>query len=138
MRKFVWNIVSSIYPRFLRTVYGMNIDLKSVISYKAQLDKSINPKGINIGAHTWVLAGALVLSHDHSRSLKVDTVIGDNCIIGVKAIILPGVILGDHVVVGAGSVVTKSFPSHTVVVGNPAKIIKEGVVVNNKGQIVLN
>ena len=39
--------------------------------------------------------------------------------------ILPGVTLGDNVVVGAGAVVTKSFGDNVVLAGNPAKIIKE-------------
>ena len=45
--------------------------------------------------------------------------------IGARAIILPGVTIGENAVVGAGSVVTKDVPSNTVVVGNSAKIIKE-------------
>ena len=51
--------------------------------------------------------------------------IGNNVWIGGRAVILPGVTLGDNVVVGAGSVVTKSFPSDVVIAGNPAKIIKQ-------------
>lgn len=50
--------------------------------------------------------------------------IGNNCWIGGHAVINPGVTLGDNVVVGSGSVVTKSFPSNVVIAGNPAKIIK--------------
>lgn len=45
--------------------------------------------------------------------------------IGANAILLPGVVIGEHSVVGAGSVVTKSVPSHTVVAGNPARVIRE-------------
>lgn len=118
-------------------MYSMNISRNAIISYKAILDKSINPRGIYIGDFTWVLAGSMILSHDHSRGIKADTKIGENCIIGIRAIILPGVILGDHVVVGAGSIVTKSVPSNSVVVGNPARIIKKGVIVNEKGQITV-
>ena len=51
--------------------------------------------------------------------------IGNSCWIGGGAIINPGVTLGDNVVVGSGSLVTKSFPSNVVIAGNPAKIIKK-------------
>lgn len=48
--------------------------------------------------------------------------IGKKCWIGMNSMILPGVVLGDHTVVGAGSVVTRSFPEgHCVVAGNPAR-----------------
>lgn len=50
--------------------------------------------------------------------------IGDNVWIGGSVTILPGVTIGDNVVIGAGSVVTRDIPSHTVVAGNPARVIK--------------
>ncbi len=52
--------------------------------------------------------------------------IGKNCWIGMNAVILPGVVLGDHTIVGAGAVVTKSFSEGScVIVGNPAKLIRK-------------
>jgi maltose O-acetyltransferase len=51
-------------------------------------------------------------------------VIGSDVWIGGGAVICPGVILGDRVVVAAGAVVTKSFPSDVLIGGNPAKIIR--------------
>ena len=51
--------------------------------------------------------------------------IGDNFWAGGGVTILPGVTLGDNVVVGAGAVVTKSFGDNVVLAGNPAEIIKE-------------
>lgn len=53
--------------------------------------------------------------------------IGDNCWIGGQACILPGVSIGDNVVVGAGAVVTKNIPDNCVVAGNPAIVIKDSV-----------
>ncbi|TNE54703.1 MAG: acyltransferase [Bacteroidetes bacterium] len=50
--------------------------------------------------------------------------IGNHCWIGANVVITAGVKLGTHVVVAAGSVVTKSVPAFCVVAGNPAKIIK--------------
>ncbi|MGO2638344.1 MAG: chorismate mutase [Enterococcus viikkiensis] len=50
--------------------------------------------------------------------------IGDNVWIGGSAVIVPGVTLGNNVVVAAGAVVTKSFPDNVVAGGNPAQIIK--------------
>lgn len=46
-------------------------------------------------------------------------------IIGANSTLLPGIIIGEHAIVGAGSVVTKDVPPHTVVVGNPGKVIKQ-------------
>lgn len=51
-------------------------------------------------------------------------VIGNNVWIGSRAMILRGVSIGDHSVVGAGSVVTKSVPPGTLVAGNPAKVVR--------------
>ena len=51
--------------------------------------------------------------------------IGRNCWLGAGVIVLPGVTIGDNVVVGAGSVVTKDLPSNVVAVGNPCRVLRE-------------
>lgn len=51
--------------------------------------------------------------------------IGDNVTINVNAVVVGPIIIGDNVVVGAGTVLTKSVPSNSVVVGNPAYILKQ-------------
>ena len=51
--------------------------------------------------------------------------IGRNCWLGAGVIVVPGVTIGDNVVIGAGSVVTKNIPSNVIAVGNPCKILRE-------------
>ena len=135
LRKKVYKIVTRLYPWFLKTAYGMDIGQDVIISRSAKLDRAINPRGIHIGEGTWILTEAMVLSHDHCRGLKADTHIGENCVIGVRSLIMPGVSIGNSCIIAACSVVTKNTPPHCVVAGNPAKIIKTGVVVRN-GKIV--
>lgn len=50
--------------------------------------------------------------------------IGDDCWFGGSVIVLPGVTIGNNVVVGAGSVVTKDLPDNVIAAGNPARIIR--------------
>lgn len=86
---------------------------------------------IVIGIVTYIApnVGIITANHDPMNpSLHLpgkDVIIGNYCWIGMNSVILPGVILGDHTVVGAGSIVTKSFPEGNVIIaGNPAKIIR--------------
>lgn len=58
---------------------------------------------------------------EYAKPIKV----GNNVWIGGNVVILPGVTIGDNVVIGAGSVVTKDIPSNRVAVGNPCKVIKQ-------------
>lgn len=51
--------------------------------------------------------------------------IGKNCWIGAGVVIVPGITIGDNVVIGAGSVVTKDLPSNVVAVGNPCRVLRE-------------
>ena len=80
-----------------------------------------------------------ILDHDHdfqessssptkSGLSEAKTVtIGKNCFIGAHSFVLKGVTLGDHCVVGANCVVTKSFPGHSIIVGNPGKLVQKNV-----------
>jgi maltose O-acetyltransferase len=85
---------------------------------------------ISVGDHTTISAGVEVLAHDaamrrHVGYTRIEPVdIGQRVYIGIGAIILPGVTIGDDAVVGAGSVVTKDVPPASVAAGNPARVIK--------------
>ena len=53
-----------------------------------------------------------------------EVTIGDNCWIGGNVVICPGVHIGDNVVIGAGSVVTKDIPDWSLAAGNPCKVLR--------------
>lgn len=118
------------YPVFLRKIKKMDVAEGVRIAPAAHIDRTW-PRGVHIGERTIILKGAFVLAHDTCRSLRADTYIGRDCMIGINAIILPGVKIGNEVVVGAGAVVTKDIPDHCIVAGNPAKVIKTGINVVN-------
>lgn len=137
-RKIILKIMHLVYTKY----YGMNIAESALLAYSCRLDKS-NPKGIIIGEETFVASGAVILAHDFSTALvqqktgihKKHVTIGKRCFIGVNSIIMPGIVIGDNVVVGSGSVVTKDVPNNCIVAGNPAKIIKTGISTTKYGQI---
>ena len=52
-------------------------------------------------------------------------IIGKNAWLGMGAVVLPGITIGDDSIVGAGSVVTKDVPPKSIVVGNPAKVLRK-------------
>lgn len=85
---------------------------------------------IYIGDYTQIAPGVGLISSNHdvydSRvQIPAPIHIGKYCWIGMNAVILPGVILGDYTIVAAGAVVSKSFPDGYCVIGGvPAKLIK--------------
>ena len=86
---------------------------------------------IIIGENVWIAQNVGIITENHNprnpdeHLAPRDVIIGDSCWIGMNAVILPGVVLGPHTTVGAGSIVTHSFPGYCIIAGNPAKIIKK-------------
>lgn len=80
----------------------------------------------------------MATSHEYSRldipinqqgsKLENPIFIGNDCWIGTRVIILPGVTIGNHCIVAAGAVVTKSFPDNCIIGGIPAKFIKSRIL----------
>lgn len=85
--------------------------------------------GITIEDGAWIAANVQLLSNNHGlydrAVLKCKPVlVKEDAWIGAGATILPGVCVGKHAVVGAGSIVTKDVPDYAVVVGSPAKVVR--------------
>lgn len=97
--------------------------------YSNSLIDTLFPELIEIGDNFISAPGSIILAHDASTFLFTDkyraqkTIIGNNVFLGANSVILPGITIGDNVIVGSGCVVTKDIPSDSVVAGNPGKII---------------
>jgi maltose O-acetyltransferase len=84
---------------------------------------------IRIGDDTVISLGVMVLAHDASTRRRIGytrvapVTIGARVFVGARAVILPGVTIGDDAIVGAGSLVRDDVPAGMVVAGNPARQI---------------
>lgn len=128
------------YNKWLRNA-GMKIAIYDGVGY---IDPSVYFDGsdfsrVKIGRNVTISKDVMILTHDYSiwngliannienekrrYSFIKPVIIGNNCFIGAKAIILPGSDIGNNVIVGAGSVIKGVIPNNTIWVGNPAKQI---------------
>ena len=133
------NYFRRILLKFNRCVFPRN-KLKELIKRGLVVGKNFHMlEGAIIDeSHTWhiqigddvTLAPRVhILSHDACtrkfiNCTKIGKVkIGDRVFIGVSSVILPGITIGNDVIIGAGSVVTRDIPDRSVAVGNPARVI---------------
>ena len=93
---------------------------------------SSEPYLITIGSNCDITSGVKFFTHGGARAARATYPkfdffgkinVGSYVYIGTNSLIMPGVSIGDNVLIAAGSVVTKSIPSNVVVGGNPAKIL---------------
>lgn len=131
MRRFLTNIRRKVFI----SAMGMDIHPTVEMSLSAKPDMTF-PKGVHIGAYSYLAFNTRVLTHDRTRGLYLHTRIGENCFIGGESLILPGVTIGNNCVIGAGSVVTKDVPDRSIAAGNPAKIIRSDIEVGHYGRFL--
>lgn len=91
--------------------------------------------GVKIGKGALFASNVCILTSNHGfadlcspiknqQSSYAPVVIGDDTWIGYNVVILPGVHIGKHVVIGAGSIVTRDMPDNSVCAGNPCRVIR--------------
>jgi len=113
--------------------YGTNIEVGE--NFFANFNLTILDVGkVTIGANCQIAPNVSIYTAGHPIHADVRNTgyeygipvsIGDNVWIGGNVVILPGVKIGDDVVIGAGSVVTKDIPDHVIAAGNPCRVIRE-------------
>lgn len=121
---------------WLWKITGVNIKGNINIGYDVYYDVGY-ANLITIEEGVWIASQALLLCHkritnnyfigdDYNKLpyLKQEIILKKGCCIGMGAKILPGVTVGEGAIVGIGAVVTKNVPSWTIVVGNPARVVK--------------
>ncbi|HEY1559401.1 MAG TPA: acyltransferase [Caulobacteraceae bacterium] len=103
-------------------IWGTDIHRSAWIHPSALIDRT-NPAGVHIGAETRVGEQAVILTHDFTRNVFRHTVIGARCVLGPRAIIMPGVTIGDDCIIAPGSLVTHDVPPRSLAIGNPASVV---------------
>jgi len=107
---------------------GLVVGKNVTIQYSAQID-DVYPYLIRIGDNCSISNEVRILAHDatpfkftngYTRLGKVE--IRDNCFIGERAIILPGVTIGPNVLIAAGAVVNRDIPPNSCAAGVPARV----------------
>jgi maltose O-acetyltransferase len=123
---------STIEPPFY-CAYGQNIYIGDFV-YLNFLCTILDCNEVHIGHHVMIGPGVQIYTAAHLLQAEAriqgweeakPVVIEDNVWLGGGAILLPGVRIGRNAVVGAGAVVPRDVPTNTVVVGNPARVIRE-------------
>lgn len=137
LNKLLWlqRLLNHIRLTIYNNFWGMSVDPSARISMTAKLDRTY-PKGVHVHRNSYIAFGATLLTHDRTRGVYLETVIEENCFIGARSIIMPGVTVGHNSIVAAGAVVTRDVPPASIVAGNPAQIIRSGIEVGRYGRFL--
>lgn len=80
----------------------------------------------SIGEHCQIGPNVVVgKNNNHGENGRITAIIGNNVKIHANSTVFGGITIGDNVIIGAGSVVNKSIPENSMVIGNPFRIIKK-------------
>lgn len=131
---FYYNYLLKTNPEKYAKKVGVNL-LGKVYFYDLKVgDFGSEPWMITIGDNVHITSGCKFVTHDGGTlilrrfqkdlELTFPVIIQDNVYIGINTIVLPGVVIGENSIIGAGSIVTKDIPANSVYAGVPARFIK--------------
>ena len=104
------------------TVNNASIGKFCSISWNTTIGATSHPDN-HISTHAFPYVSQFGFVKD-TKKIKVQTTLGHDVWIGANAVIMPGLTIGNGVIIGAGSIVTKNIPDYAIVVGSPAKVIR--------------
>ena len=132
---FVSNLVGLTQRSVIVARDGGKIVIKDNVGISGATIYSLD--SIEIGENTMIGGGCKIIDHDfhpldlearirddRSKIKRRKIEIGSGCFIGTNSLILKGTKLGKNVIVGAGSVVSGSFPDDVIIAGNPARVVR--------------
>jgi sugar O-acyltransferase (sialic acid O-acetyltransferase NeuD family) len=112
-------------PRALEYLQGLYVNSGCSLGAASRFDAFVFiNRGASVGHH--VRLGAFA-SIGPGAVVAGQVCVGKGAVVGAGAVVLPAVTIGENAVVGAGAVVTKNIPDHCLVLGNPARIIRENI-----------
>lgn len=111
-----------------RRILGMRVGEHTSFALMVMVDVFF-PEMIEVGTNSIIGYNTTILTHEYLiKEYRLGKVrIGSNVMIGANVTILPGVTIGDHAVIGAGSVVHKDVEPYSFAAGNPLQIIRADV-----------
>lgn len=135
------------YTDRVRSLDGIHIGDNCYLGFGLSL---LNGSKISIGNSVLMASNILISSENHGMDpeseipymdqelIAKDVEIKDGVWIGQNVCILPGVVIGEKSIIGAGSIVTKNIPAYCIAAGNPARIIKQYSFVTHSWESVVN
>ncbi len=118
---------------WLQRRYGIVIHPSARISLQGKIISG-GPGCILVGRDTMIAFKTLLVAREGKGFVRPIT-IGERCLIGGGAMILPGVTIGDGCVIGAGAVVADDVPPGCIAVGNPAHVVRRGIATARFGRL---